>query len=1089
MQQGRFGLAFIFAFFVSMAAQAVAAPQLVFSVLPSSRSVPTTGTANAFVSVINAGDTIATDVAISLSSKIPAQFEFQTTDPATNALTGSPNLPVDIAPGDVQTFVIAIRPTGPIASQEVQLRVAGSNTSAIGTTIGVDTLRLSAASNPPDVIALGATTTGDGIVSIINPGQAAAFAVATFNIGSASSIVASVDRGSGSYPANLAICETNATTGQCLNKPGASVVSQMGTNATRTFGVFITSTGPIPFNPAANRVFVRFRDASGVVRGATSVAVRTTGAGKLQIAARDEQGAAAPGIYKVLLNGAIVGETDASGQFTRTVPAVPTAVRLQNSALGGNGLANVPANGSVQLNVTVASEGSVDDVGLSIVQASGGVVPSSAAAFMMRLPGRQVAQLTDVYLQSPNLDFVDRVTTMFGIGAGGTVQATSPNFSSFKSLVTQRAAVYGHLQMEVVGIDGNGLSFVATGSFNLGTATLTGRLRPPPSKPTVPVAKIPVFLTMGDRGVNLKATTDSGGNFVINNVPTGTISLDAATTFQGFLHTAEAAFTFTGATTVELTFNSSAAGDPLDSPLKVLKRGADAAFGPQQMAERQALDRSLAVAPPQATATSATAVGGPQDVTITDEVTCALPTVTQARTVSIKYIISTTEYPYYVLKQSQYDDRWSVTATLPNGTPVFKTGLYSVNSQISKQPIWLSNGSTGNISVPVAIPANVNALKLKVTSVNIGDSALATTATVNCPSSAELRFDKEMVEDAHKGTVRNISLPRPDTTQSLATNKRHATLKFTPKDMQIDLNSVQLVIKNENGKEFNVGKVEAKLLGAGSLQILTTFGFGNPASPFSGLGAPDAKFIRYKVKANGKVSGQNVTLEAESKVLGALWRAKEVKEAVGIFGTSLPDHDDWATSCTDTWLKANKSQLPAMNDISAHHGRKPFSPHSSHTRGRHVDMFHFYASSQLGSPAPGVGSGGKYYQNLANQARIYANPASTAQQKTAALAILRAWTQATRAKAKTLFATGGVGQIVYAIGSAIPSSTPKAPPLVPGGWARALVLEGKLPDGTVDKTLGTWIEDRYKTNSDHNDHTHIDLMRYNLQNGCDVSPG
>src|SRR6185295_18286706 len=97
------------------------APALVAAVLPGSRSVRVGVPATAFATIINAGVSTATGVGISVNSSIPALFTYQTTDPATNTTNGAPNIPVSIAPGQFQTFVIGITPTGPFAPTDVAL--------------------------------------------------------------------------------------------------------------------------------------------------------------------------------------------------------------------------------------------------------------------------------------------------------------------------------------------------------------------------------------------------------------------------------------------------------------------------------------------------------------------------------------------------------------------------------------------------------------------------------------------------------------------------------------------------------------------------------------------------------------------------------------------------------------------------------------------------------------------------------------------------------------------------------------------------------------------------------------------------------
>jgi hypothetical protein len=133
-----------------------------------------------------------------------------------------------------------------------------------------------------DIVAVGATPTGDGIINIPGTNGTGIFAVATTNLGDDGFVVVSSNTHPLSLPANGFICGTNPTTGQCITPLAQSITRTVGIQETQTFSVFVFGSGSVPFDPAINRISVDFRNINpndpndhGILVGRTSAAVRT----------------------------------------------------------------------------------------------------------------------------------------------------------------------------------------------------------------------------------------------------------------------------------------------------------------------------------------------------------------------------------------------------------------------------------------------------------------------------------------------------------------------------------------------------------------------------------------------------------------------------------------------------------------------------------------------------------------------------------------------------------------------------------------------------------------------------------------------
>ena len=146
----------------------------------------------------------------------------------------------------------------------------------------LNSLLLTASTNSEaDIIAIVASPTNDGIAVVPGVDGIGFFTVAGVNIGNGRTLrVEPV--ANGGVPVSLSICETTGNAdGSCLQPPGSSRRTTFLPDQVKTYTVFVAGTGtPIPMDLANSRVTVRaVSPDSGIVRGATSIAVQTGPAG------------------------------------------------------------------------------------------------------------------------------------------------------------------------------------------------------------------------------------------------------------------------------------------------------------------------------------------------------------------------------------------------------------------------------------------------------------------------------------------------------------------------------------------------------------------------------------------------------------------------------------------------------------------------------------------------------------------------------------------------------------------------------------------------------------------------------------------
>ena len=809
--------------------------------------------------------------------------------------------------------------------------------------------------------------------------------------------------------------------------------------------------------------------------------------------------------FRVLVNGVARGITDASGRLLVTVPAGPAEVAVQRPPNeGGSQLVAAAAAGST-VPVTVSIDDGKEiaaDARLQLDALQQGVLSRQASSIALRFVDarEQAIKLKALY----DVDLIDvsgnitPLSGLFSLRPDGSISAAPTAF--YQAL----AGKLGRLSLQVSGEDANGTVYTGTRNFHLADYRVRVQLAAPPSNPALPLAGIRLAATILNTDLRFQAESDANGLVVLPDLPRGNLSLSSSATDHGIVHLGQGTAPLSGNSLVTLTLRAPAdilanvpsiSVKPLPAGIAAVSTGKQsflAGSGVGAGTQQAAVDPVRAARHAAAAARHSTPLGGAtaaaaapsasvgvsaaqQNAVMENSALLTVPKGT--RKLTLRYVVSTTEYPYYVLQQSIYNDVWSLSVVSASAGQLFEQ-TRQINSQLSQEPVWLPNGSTGEIKKEIdvsALTAQADvSVVLRATSVNIGDSLLTTTVNATLEATDPLLITNIAATAGEITTHNNgsyYSVPRPAATNTLQrtfavdlSKPSGATLTAVNVEL-LDSAGAPLMTVLQDAAPGAAG-VELLQLDDTSAKLKVRITVSSPASTVAGT-PPPTRDIGYRLRVKATDSqGSEISDEKTESGKRSLWRMPDGRAR---YGARDAGGDDWISRGGYDWIVTNGGLLQEIDDVSGEHGRD--IGHASHARGTDIDMYHFYRF-------PNATSGTDNYNRLAADvvaafATLQPTPPAAA---TAAFGRVAAWLGATRQGLTNLAALASVSRLIYCSGLATQG--------VPAGWCSALIQTGVVtrsvagPNGSVTLTLnfgGTFANNKMSWRNDHNNHVHITL--------------
>lgn len=796
----------------------------------------------------------------------------------------------------------------------------------------------------------------------------------------------------------------------------------------------------------------------------------------------DERGAPAAGGAIVRINGLESGITGADGTLTLEVAAgeIEVDAIVYPSTSGSRTVTTTAGQRHTADVVLYDSMEPVEPTALEMAEAPDAVLDRTftTATFRFVEANDAVVPMKKVYLAELNPEGDSQMldASWFAPQANGTVSVT--NMTAFRNAIF---AASGEIQLRLRAEDTRGRLHDAVVTFFLARFRISGRLYAPPSNQALNVAGLTVVGKVLNTPIVLYATTDVGGRFTFPLLPSGNFEFKSESLQDGRWYYGQGVLVLDA--NYDLSVNmlytdDLAAGIPeFSAQFAATSAGAFEGMRQSPPAYEDAPPREERLAhepPPEARLIQLFVSAAFRNLLVSRTVALDIPQGTTQ--VTLKYLVATAEYPYYVQAQSIYNDTWALRVRGgASGQQLFDIAR-QINSQLRRlQPLWRADGTTGEIEETLdvtALAATAPArLTLYASAMNVGDGILPTSvrasledctvgSTTNpCESVRIVRVTRDRVpRNTEPGGVHTYySIPR---TGGVNVRERKWTLTIA-KPPAATVERVQADLLMEFGNSMQTVTNEG--IGTRVRQVdPTTLEVNISPNPSSIAGVPvPTQTISYRFTMVVNDNGVRRTAVKESNFSDGLWQMPDGFQRysgrdAGVGG------DHWASRGCFNWLDANRALLPAINDVSGEHGRDIGHP-SSHRRGTDIDIYHFYR-------LPGANAA----QGMSNYLRLLARTQEALTTGNAtAKAEVRAFFVAIRSYGDILTAQQEVRNILVPYGGAAN--------YLPSGWATELLHTGKVQSPStaysLDLGMGTWRNSKIVADPSHNDHLHISLNR------------